>query len=296
MVRHLRRLLAPVLVAVLLLGAAGCGDDDGDADTTDTSAATSTSESTTTTEATTTSEPEPGEEAVRAYFLRGEDVAPVSRSAAGGVEPIEAALEALLAGPTEDEGQAGLGSAIPAGTQLLGVAVADGVARVDLSAEYGSGGGSLSMFTRIAQIVFTATQFDGVDGVEFLMDGEVLEALGGEGVILDGPQTRADWEEQAPAILVESPLPFEAVTSPITVTGSANTFEATFQLVITDGDGLIIHDDFVTATSGSGTRGTFEVTVDVEVPRAGVGSIIVFEESAEDGSQINLVEVPVRIS
>lgn len=98
-------------------------------------------------------------------------------------------------------------------------------------------------------------------------------------------------------MLVESPLPFEEVTGPVTATGTANTFEATFQYELTDTDGRIVDEDFVTATSGSGTRGTFEFTTsDYEIPFDGVGALIVFEISADDGSRRNLVEIPLRMS
>jgi hypothetical protein len=33
-----------------------------------------------------------------------------------------------------------------------------------------------------------------------------------------------------------------------------------------------------------------------EVPFDGVGALIVFERSAEDGSRINLVEIPLRMT
>jgi hypothetical protein len=49
----------------------------------------------------------------------------------------------------------------------------------------------------------------------------------------------------------------------------------------------------VTATSGTGTRGTFDFTTEpYTVPFDGVGALIVFEHSAKDGSRINLVEIP----
>ena len=51
---------------------------------------------------------------------------------------------------------------IPAGTRYLGVEVSGGVATVDLSREFESGGGSLSMISRVAQVVFTVTRIDGI--------------------------------------------------------------------------------------------------------------------------------------
>src|SRR3990172_6424280 len=115
---------------------------------------------------------------------------------------------------------------------------------------------------------------------------------------VDGvPYTRTDFEEYPPAILVESPLAFEEVTSPLRVTGTANTFEATFNYELTDTDGRIVDENFVTATSGTGTRGTFDfTTAPFTVPFDGVGELIVFELSAKDGSRINLVEIPLKMS
>jgi spore germination protein GerM len=108
-----------------------------------------------------------------------------------------AALTELLKGP--EAAQAGENAtAIPAGTRLLDIAIADGTATVDLSREFGSGGGSASMSARVAQVVYTLTEFDTVNAVTFWMEGQPIEALGGEGLILDQPQTRADWADFAP--------------------------------------------------------------------------------------------------
>jgi hypothetical protein len=280
-----------LLVGALLAAGAACGSDDDSGSTTTTKA---TSSTTTTTEATTTTGPEAASE-VRAYVLRDEKVGPVAREATG-VNVAADAVTGLLEGPSAQEAEIGFTTAIPEGTELLGVDIAGGVATVDLSEEFGTGGGSLSMMSRVAQVVFTLTQFPTVDSVAFSMEGEPVTALGGEGLLLEAPQTRADWEDLSPAILVESPLPFAEVTSPLQVTGTANTFEAVFQLNVTDGEGLIVYDHAEMATSGTGTRGTFDVTATFEVPRPGQGAVIVFEHSAKDGSQINIVEVPVQIS
>ena len=64
---------------------------------------------------------------------------------------------------------------------------------------------------------------------------------------------------------------------------------------MTDGDGLIVDEGFTTATAGNGTWGDFAFTTTFEGPRPGLGAIIVFQESAEDGSQTDVYEVPVRV-
>lgn len=285
------RIAGAVAAGLLLVVVPACGDDDDTSSTTTADETTSTTSSTT---STTTEEPAEVVE-VRAYFLRDGFVGPVAREATDEAVAA-AAMEGLLEGPTADEEQVGFSTTIPDGTELLGVTITDRVATVDLSDEFGSGGGSASMMGRVAQVVFTLTQFPTVDAVAFEVEGEAVTALGGEGLLLEEPQTRADWEDLTPSILVESPLPFAEVTSPLRITGTANTFEAMFQINVTDGEGLIVYDQPAMATSGTGTRGTFDVSVAFEVPRPGVGAVIVFESSARDGSPIHLVEVPVSVS
>jgi hypothetical protein len=108
--------------------------------------------------------------------------------------------------------------------------------------------------------------------------------------------TRADFEDETPIILVESPLPFQKVKSPLRATGTANTFEATFQYDLVGPDGKLLTTHFVTATSGSGTRGTFDFTVPFTVDRTGPGKLVVYERSAENGRRIHQVEIPIQLA
>ena len=203
------------------------------------------------------------------YFTRAEKMAAAHRVIPKTLETGKAAVLALLEGPTAEETAAGLVGAIPQGTRLLGLTIKNGVATVNLSKEYESGGGSLSMFMRIAQVVFTLTQFPTVSKVSFQLEGQPVTALGGEGIILDHPMGRADYEDMAPAILVESPAVGDTVTSPVHVTGSANTFEATFMADLLDANGQVIAEKQVMATSGTGTRGTFAVDVPFTLAQSG---------------------------
>jgi hypothetical protein len=132
---------------------------------------------------------------------------------------------------------------------------------------------------RTAEIVYTLSQFQPAKPVE----------VGGKQL------TRADFEDLTPAILVESPLPFQAVSAPLRVAGTANTFEATFEYELLDPTGKVLSHDFVTATSGSGMRGTFEFAVPFEAPD-GLGKLVVFERSAADGSRIHEVEIPLSLT
>ena len=298
-------LLAVVLLAVTVV-AAGCGmgQDVGDAGSVSTTAATQTTvtippqETTTTTmpsETSTTTTAGKDTTTVRAYFSRGEKVSAAARVIPKTQEVGAAAMKALLEGPTAEERAAGMVSNIPEGTTFLGLGIKDGIATVDLSKEYGSGGGSLSMMMRLAEVVFTLTQFPTVDGVNFKLDGEAIDVLGGEGIIIDHPMSREDYEDLSPAILVESPTLGNTVRSPMRVTGTANVFEAAFRINLVNWDGLIIADEIVMASSGTGTRGTFDVTIPFTVDRSGPGVLIVFSDSPKDGSQINIVEIPLQL-
>jgi spore germination protein GerM len=127
------------------------------------------------------------------YFLDDQlDLVPVERTVEATEAVARAAMTELLRGPGSSEPGY---TTIPAGTRLLGITVDDGIATVDLSSEFASGGGSASMGGRVAQIVYTLTEFDTVDAVQFLIEGQPVEALGGEGIPLGEPQTRADWAD-----------------------------------------------------------------------------------------------------
>ncbi len=278
-----------VILGVLLLVAAGCGDDqaaeDGASGSTSTTAASAAGS--------TTSVPDGGDAEVRVYFVRGEYVATAGRSVEAPAVA-RGAMTELLAGPDAFESDIGMTTEIPGDTELLGVDVADGAATVDLSGAFESGGGSLSMQLRVAEVVFTLTQFATVDSVSFELDGEAVEAIGGEGV--DATDlTRADMTGVTPFILVESPVPGATVASPLEVSGIANTFEANVQYTMTDGEGLIVDEGFTTAGAGNGTWGDFAFTTTFEVPRAGLGALVVFQEDAATGAQADIYEVPVNV-
>ncbi|WP_225321008.1 GerMN domain-containing protein [Streptomyces luteolifulvus] len=237
-----------------------------------------------------------GQRQVRAsvYFLHGEKVSPAPRTVA---PPTTAAgaLRALLAGPSSYERGHGRTTTIPAGTTLNSVVVNRHVATVDLSGRYDDGGGSLSMRARLAQVVFTATRFPAIEKVRFELDGKPVTSFGGEGIVLNGPVGRADFEDLAPLILVESPLIGDTIRTPVRVWGSANTFEATLRLKITDAAGRTAANIYATATSGTGTRGTFDVTFPYKATRSGAGKLTAYWESPEDGHAVIEDTVPLTV-
>jgi germination protein M len=241
-----------------------------------------------------TVEPDPETFAYEAWFQKGDFLYAVPREAPETPRVGTTAMESLLSGPSEEDGK-GVTTSIPTGTELLGLTVEDGTATVDLSSQFDDGGGSASMSSRLAQVVFTLTQFPTVDGVTFEIDGEVVDVFSSEGIVLDGPQTRGDFEDLAPPIIVSSPSGGDRVSSPVTISGTANVFEATVSFRIVDADRNVLKRAFTTATCGTGCRGDYSKDVAFEVGEEQKGFIEVFEASAEDGSPLHMVRVPVTL-
>ncbi|MEA2716940.1 MAG: hypothetical protein QOI99_1257 [Actinomycetota bacterium] len=127
------------------------------------------------------------------YFTKGETIAPVTRSVPKVTGIGAETMKALVGGPTAAESADGLGTAIPPETRFRSLAIAGGVAKVDLSKDFESGGGSLSLTLRLAQVTCTLDQFDSVTGVRFLLDGELVNVFSGDGIVLDKPVSCADY-------------------------------------------------------------------------------------------------------
>jgi len=104
----------------------------------------------------------------------------------------EATVAALASGPTADEAARGLGSEVPTGTLVRAARWRDDVLVLDLSGDVVAGGGSASMMGRLAQLTYSLTQPSTVDAVELWVDGQLLAAWGGEGVMASWPWRRPE--------------------------------------------------------------------------------------------------------
>ncbi|MFI6415662.1 Gmad2 immunoglobulin-like domain-containing protein [Streptomyces sp. NPDC050585] len=231
---------------------------------------------------------------VGVYFLHGERVSPAPRTVTGPATAA-GALRALLAGPNRFEGAHGRTTAIPAGTELRSLAVRGGVATVDLTGRYDDGGGALSARARLAQVVFTATRFPSVTSVRFALDGVPVSRFGGEGVDVSRPLGRADFADLVPAVLVESPMIGDTVRSPVRVRGTAHTFEASFGLRLTDAAGRTAAQAHGMASSGTGTRGTFDLTLAFRTERESAGTLTALWDSPEEERLVDTVTVPLTL-
>lgn len=233
------------------------------------------------------------------YLLAGGDgnpgLVPVLRTVPGTVAVATAAMNQLVLGPTEKERNASppITSAIPAGTRFLDIAIAGGIATVNLSHDFEEGGGSFSVRARLGQVVYTLTQFSTVRSVAFKLDGVPVEIFSPEGIILDHPLTRADFHEEfLPGIFVDRPAWGAALPLPGRVTGLANVFEAYLNVELLDDQGRRLAHEGTMATCGTGCWGTFDVSLPYVVSNAQWGTLRAWADSPKDGSPLYVRPYP----
>jgi nucleoid-associated protein YgaU len=96
-----------------------------------------------------------------------------------------------------------------------------------------------------------------------------------------------------PPISVRQPRPFDLVDEPVEVCGVGTGFEATFAARVRDANGGELAQVTITA-GGTGIWGNFRAALALgTVPATPQGTLEVFEFSAQDGSEINKVTVPI---
>jgi spore germination protein GerM len=235
--------------------------------------------------------------ALQVWFTRDDGLVSVQRTHDPTPLVATTAITSLLEGPTVSERELGFASAVPTGTKLLGIAIHNGVATVDLTSEFQDGAGSRSMQMRLGQVVYTLTQFPTVQKVRFRLDGTPVNVFSSEGIVLDHPVGRNDYSDLLPAITVAKPASDSSVTSPVTVAGTANVFEANVTVEILNANGDVVGKTFTTASCGTGCRGTYSVPVSFKVAKAQSGTIVVHDDDAAGtGKPPHEVRVPVTLA
>ncbi len=118
-------------------------------------------------------------------------------------------LKSLLAGPNPEELASRLVTNIPQETQLLSTRSSGDVLFVDVTPEITELSGELLVLA-VAQIVFTATEIDGVRAVRLRVDGQDQSWPKGDGETNDGALTVYDY----PGLVQSAQPPYPAVPSP----------------------------------------------------------------------------------
>ena len=111
-----------------------------------------------------------------------------------------------------------------------------------------------------------------------------------------GSTTSCGCDDSTPAILASTPDPGQRVGNPVTVSGTADVFEAQFVVRLLDEDGTVITELPVHASCGTGCVGDFSVSVGYTVDHEQPGTIWLFDYSERDGSIIDLVKIPVTLT
>ena len=151
----------------------------------------------------------------RVYFLSPEVVGQAALLASVARDVAETPRElllALLAGPNQREQSNQFRTAIPVGTELIDARRQGFVLRVDLSDDVLELSGQV-LITAIAQIVFTASELDGVRGVTILVAGADQQWPVGSGELRSRPLTVYDYPVLLPSSQPDYPA-FPSPTSP----------------------------------------------------------------------------------
>ncbi|TCT16086.1 sporulation and spore germination protein [Natranaerovirga pectinivora] len=213
----------------------------------------------------------------------------------------KAALEAWINGPDHEE----LGALVHTNVIVEYVEDVNGVAHVSFSKEIqDSNLGSTGELMLVEQITMIMEQF-GYNSTQILVEGIIGESLIGhfytaEPILANDPDSYRWIDEkesreivlQNVAFRIFEPIPGSEVKDQIVVRGLARVFEATIQYEFEDGH-FLFDKGFTTASEGAPGWGEFEIIIDLDEIDFNSGSIILYEESAKDGSRLHELVIPV---
>lgn len=103
---------------------------------------------------------------------------------------IETAVDELLEGPTDEEKAVGSFTEVPEETKLIELRISPERVVINLSKEFGNGGGSSSITLRMEQLVNTVLDSAEERPVYLQLEGEQIKYLGGEGIMIPQPLSR----------------------------------------------------------------------------------------------------------
>jgi hypothetical protein len=267
-------------VAALVL-VAGCGDGavpDPEPGTTAPPPTAPTTEPTSTPAPTATSEsPTPSEVAV--YYLvdtrAGFRLARELREVTG--DPLVGAVEAMIEGPTDPD----YATTWNSDTEVLSVEQGTEAITVDLSEDARTANaGSEAAALMVQQLVHTVVEAAGAEApVQLLIDGEPAGELWGV-LTWDEPVAPENPVDVRVLVQIDRPVEGAEVTSPVTVSGEANAFEANVPWRVLRPDGTEVTDGFTMTTAGQ-EFAPFSFEVELE---PGTYVVEISEDDPSDGA------------
>ena len=106
----------------------------------------------------------------------------------------EFAIKELMQAPTKWEKSKGLSSEIPQGTKVISIRESSDSIMIDLSANFESGGGAESTYTRVKQIIKTANANTSIPTYLYI-NGKQANVIGGEGIMIKQPLNERSFDE-----------------------------------------------------------------------------------------------------
>lgn len=143
-----------------------------------------------------TESPKPRMRAASLCFVRIEEDGSiirqeVKRSIPVSDSPLLDSLTALMKGPTADELNRGFVSLVPQGSKILSVTMRGSTALVNFNEAFMFNTLGIEGYAgQLKQVVWTATAFGTVHDVQILIEGKLVDYMGGEGVFIGRPLSR----------------------------------------------------------------------------------------------------------
>jgi len=100
---------------------------------------------------------------------------------------LENSIAILLKGPTIAESKKGMYSEIPANVDIISIRQLDKDIIVDLTSNFGNGGGTNSVANRVKQLSKTVKLYEPSKNIYLYINGKEVEYLGGDGVYIKQP-------------------------------------------------------------------------------------------------------------
>lgn len=138
---------------------------------------------------------EPVADTSRVFLVAPDDsLVPRGREVGGSTrrERLAGLLAHLAAGPTGEEREEQLSTALPPDARLVVTAVADATATIDISGVADAPSGWATRRT-VAQLVLTATSVPGIDAVRLTLAGDPVDAPLPDGELTSEPLTADDY-------------------------------------------------------------------------------------------------------
>ena len=139
-----------------------------------------------------------GEKSLKArlFFVKVSDEGQISlksiiRNVYYTAAPLTETVNSLIAGPDRSDLNKGLLNLIPKDSRLLSIKISNKTAYINFNESFRYNSLGIEGYkAQLMQIIYTATEFQSVDNVQILINNQIFEYLGPEGVFIGEPINR----------------------------------------------------------------------------------------------------------